>query len=163
MGHGVVEVHAQALVSFYLLAFRHDVVGLVAVALGNSLTGAALSIDLDPKSLIGESGRDRHLGNAQRSFSVICVAKAVVLPPSPYLDHSDVSEEGFERSRNPVEIECFGEERPIGDFAARVGPEESPELGLDGPFALRRLVLEDPEGSDLALGLNNFDDGTSTE
>ena len=76
---------------------------------------------------------------------------------------SDVSEQGFERPGDSIEIEGLGEERPIGDFAAGVGPEESPELGLDGPFALRRLVLKDSERSDLALGLNDFDHGTGTE
>ena len=64
---------------------------------------------------------------------------------------SDVSEDGVERPRDAIEIECVHEQRRIADLPV---PHEAPELLLVRERSLRELLLEGSERRELALRLD---------
>ena len=64
-------------------------------------------------------------------------------------------EHAVERPWHAGEIERADEHRRVLDLAPAAGAHEAPKLCLDAPGALRGLLLERPEASELPLG---FDD-----
>src|SRR3954447_6340263 len=79
------------------------------------------------------------------------------------LGHSDVREHAVEWPRHAGEIERVDERRRVLDLAPAARAHEAPQLRLDAAGALRGLLLEGPEASELALGLDDPLDAGGSE
>lgn len=65
----------------------------------------------------------------------------------------------LKRPRNCRQVDGFNQERAITNLALRARAQESVQLRVHATSALRRLILESPKGSELALFMQHGLDG----
>src|ERR671913_1652608 len=66
-----------------------------------------------------------------------------------------VGEDEVEGRRHPVELERLDEQGTIAHLASGTRAEEPVQLGVHVAAALRRLVLEAPEGDEIAFAVEH--------